>query len=265
MLAPYRPSAERSALLLKPHRILYPPLSRHSVAGDKNAPHKVHVGVDTIWKPVHGSFDCSDSLLTLRYFSMQTLQLRLGQLMQGRGALCGPDVRQFLRGRFDHVYVTTPSYLQMAANTPQMLGDAKKQPLYFDVAEPQLVIDVSRCFVPQSSQLAADTVRGLVTMVASNSFKWLVEHLWAELRPKWSPGLRALAVDVLHDTARCITRHVLKEHDHVLTPPEQRLANEVGGRCVAQAVLTGSARETKTTVDAFAVLWHQGVFSKPSR
>ncbi|GAB4090870.1 hypothetical protein [Hydrogenophaga soli] len=265
MPAPHRPSAERSSLLLKPHSILYPPIPRHSARGTEDTLDELHAGVDTVWKPVHGTFDCSDSLLTLRYFSMQSLQLRLGQLMQGRGALHSPEVSLFLRGRFDHVYVTTPAYLRMAANTVQMLGDPQQQPLFFDVAAQRMVIDVSRCFVPQSSQLAADTVRGLVSISESNSFKRFVERLWAELEPDWSPGLATLAVDVLHDTARCITRHVLKEPELSLTMPAQRLADEVGARRVAQALLTGAAWETKATVEAFAALWRQGLSSTPTR
>jgi hypothetical protein len=265
MPATFRSNAERGPLLLKPHSVLYPPIPRHSGPGANDNPDEHHAGVDTVWKPVHGTPEGSDSLLTLRYFSMQSLQLRLGQLMQGRGLPHSPEINLFLRGRFDHVYVTTPAYHRMASAADQRLGDPQNQPLYFDVSAQRLVIDVSRCFVARSSKLTADTVRGLVTLAESPSFKRFVDRLWSEQEPLGSPRLATLAVEVLHETARCITRHVLKEPDLVLTLPAQRLVDDVGARRVAQALLTGAAWETQTTVDAFADLWRQGLSTSPSR
>jgi hypothetical protein len=263
--ATFHPSTERSLVLLKPHTILYPPVPRGSGRVAEDLPHELNADVDTVWKPAHATLDCSDSLLTLRYFSVQSLQLRLGQLMQGRSVLLSPEINLFLKGRFDHVYVTTASYQRFAAGTGQVLGDPRSQPLFFDVPGQRLVIDVSRSFVAKSSQATAGAVQGLIALAESPSLKGHAERLWMALEPGCKPGLMRLAVSVLQDTVRCITRHVLREPNLQLTTFAQRLVEEVGARRIAQALLTSSADETHATVEAFAALWRQSLSdSSPS-
>ncbi len=259
MPATFHPSPERSSLLLKPHTILYPPVPRGSGKVAEDLAHELNTDLDTVWKPMHGMLDCSDSLLTLRYFSVQSLQMRLGQLMQGRSMLLSPEINLFLKGRFDHVYVTTASYRRFAAGTGQVLGDPRNLPLYFDVPGRRLVIDVSRSFVAKSSQVTAGATQGLIALAESPSLKGHAERLWVALDPECPPGLVTLAVDVLQETVRCITRHVLREPNLQLTPPAQRLVEDVGARRVAQALLTSSADETHATVEAFAALWREGL------
>ncbi|MDR7149934.1 hypothetical protein J2W49_001889 [Hydrogenophaga palleronii] len=253
----FHPSADRSSLLLKPHTILYPPVPRGSGWVAEDIAHELNTDVDTVWKPMHGMLDCSDSLLTMRYFGMQSLQLRLGQLMQGRSMLLSPEINLFLKGRFDHVYVTTDSYHRFAGGKGQVLGDPQSQPLYFDVPGRRLVVDVSRSFVAKSSQVTAGAIQGLIALAESPSLKGHVERLWVSLEPACSPELVEQAVGALQETARCITRHVLREPDLQLIPSAQRLAEEVGSRRIAQALLTSSAEETHATVEAFAALWRQ--------
>lgn len=259
MPATLHPSTERSSLLLKPHTILYPPVPRGSGRVAEDLALELNTDVDTVWKPMHGMLDCSDSLLTLRYFSMQALQLRLGQLMQGRSMLLSPEINLFLKGRFDHVYVTSASYRRFAGGTGQVLGDPRSQPLYFDVPGRRLVVDVSRSFAAKSSQVTAGAIQGLIALAESPSLKGHVERLWVALEPDCSPGLVTLAVSVLQETVRCITRHVLREPNLQLTRPAQRLAEDVGARRIAQALLTSSADETHATVEAFAALWRQSL------
>lgn len=257
MSAIYHPSTERSSLLLKPHTILYPPVPRGSGRMAEDIPHELKTDVDTVWKPSQGMPDCSDALLTLRYFSMQSLQLRLGQLMQGRSMLLSPEINLFLKGRFDHVYVATATYHRLAADAGQVLGDPRRKPIYFDVPSQRLVIDASRSFVATSSHVTAGAIQGLIALAESPILKGYVERLWIALEPECKPGMVRLAVRVLQDTARSITRHVLREPNHQLTKSAQRLVEEVGARRIAQALLTSSADETRATVEAFAAWWRQ--------
>ncbi|HEY9106294.1 MAG TPA: hypothetical protein VIN58_06425, partial [Roseateles sp.] len=124
--------------------MLYPPIARDAdgVALD---------GMGTLWRSVDDGLADGDPLLTRRYFGMQSLQLRLEQLMQGPGVLHSHGVNLFLKGRFDHVYVDTDAYLQLAQCANEVLGDPQGLPLFFDVSGQRLVIDTSRCFVAQSA------------------------------------------------------------------------------------------------------------------
>lgn len=265
MPATFHPRTERTSLLLKPHTILYPPVPRGSGRVTEDIAHELNTELDTVWKPMHGMLDCSDSLLTLRYFSMQSLQLRLAQLMQGRSLLLSPEINLFLKGRFDHVYVTTTSYRRFAGGIGQVLGDPKNQPLFFDVPGRRLVVDVSRSFAAKSSQVTAGAVQGMIALAESPSLKGHVERLWVSLEPACSHDLVALAARALQETARCITRHVLREPDLRLTRLEQRLAEDVGSRRIAHALLTSAAEETHATVEAFAALWRPSLCATPSR
>jgi hypothetical protein len=259
MPAAAHPNAERGALLLRPHTLLYPPIAR----GDESMPdelvRELNAGMGTIWKPAADVFDGSDSLLTLRYFSMQSLQLRLGQLMQGPGVPYSPGVNLFLKGRFDYVYVDTAGYRRLAVCATDVLGDPRGQPLFFDVAGQRFVIDMSRCFVADSSLVTPAAVCGVVLMTESPRFKAFVDRCRCGLGPEVSDAQAALAGNTLRDAARCLTRNVLKEPSLQLTPPAERLAREVGARVVARALLTGSTGEMQATIAAFAAWWKQGL------
>lgn len=252
-------NTERGALLLKPHTMLHPPVARGEEGLPTESVRELNVGMGTIWKSASGVLDCSDSLLTMRYFSIQALQLRLGQLMQGRGVLHGPDINLFLKGRFDHVYVDTADYRRLAGAATQVLGDPLGQPLYFDVDGQRLVIDTSRCFLAHSSQATPAAVRGVVVMTESPRFREFAERNRCGLGADASGAQVLLAGNTLQDCARCVTRYVLKEPALQLTPAAERLARDVGARVVARALLAGSAGEMQATVAAFAARWKQGL------
>ena len=177
--------------------------------------------------------------------------------MQVRGLLHSPEINLFLKGRFDHVYVDTARYRRIAQSCGQVLGDPHEHPLYFDVALQRLVIDMSRCFIADSSQAAPAAVRGMVAMTESPRFKQWVDRLRCGLGAEASNEQVVLAGNILHESARCVTRYVLKEPALQLTPPAQQLTRDVGARVVARALLAGAAGEIQATVKAFAARWKQ--------
>ncbi|WP_140634981.1 hypothetical protein [Methylibium rhizosphaerae] len=252
-------NTQRGALLLKPHTMLYPPVARAAEDMSADSVRELNAGMGTIWKPAASVLDGSDSLLSMRYFSIQALQLRLGQLMQGRGVLHGPEINLFLKGRFDHVYVDTANYRRIAESATQVLGDPRGQPLYFDVPGQRLVIDMSRCFIADSSQATPAAVRGVVVMTESPRFKEFIDRHRCGLGADASNAQVVLAGNTLQDSARCVTRYVLKEPALQLTPPAEQLARDVSARVVARALLSGSAGEMQATVAAFAARWKQGL------
>lgn len=257
--APATRFVERGALLLKPHTMLHPPIARGDDGLFSESVPELNAGMGTIWKPANGVLDGSDSLLTMRYFSIQALQLRLGQLMQGRGVLYSPEINLFLEGRFDHVYVDAATYRRLAEGATQALGDPQALPLYFDVREQRLVIDTSRCFSAESSHATPAAVRGVVVMTESPRFKDFVDRNRCGLGAEASNAQVTLAGNTLQDSARCVTRYVLKEPALQLTPPAEQLARDVGARVVARALLTGSAGEMQATVAVFAARWKKGL------
>lgn len=259
MPAAAQSNAERGALLLRPHDLLYPPVARGDEGLPGEGPSELNAGMGTIWKPVDDAHDGNDSLLTLRYFSMQALQLRLGQLMQGPGVPLSHGVNLFLKGRFDQVYVDAPAYRRLAGGTSDVLGDPRSQALFFDVPGQRLVIDTSRCFVAGSSVATPAAVCGVVAMAESPRFGAFVDRHRCGLGPEASDAQIVLAGNTLRDSARCVTRHVLKEPSLQLSAPAERLVREVGARVVARALLTGSTGEMQATVAAFAAWWKQGL------
>jgi hypothetical protein len=252
-------NTQRGALLLKPHTMLDPPVARGWDSAAADSVPELNAGMGTIWRPDDGLHEGNDSLLTMRYFSIQSLQLRLGQLMQGRGILYSPDINLFLKGRFDHVYVDTAKYRHIAEGATHVLGDPRSQPLYFDVRDQRLVIDMSRCFIADSSQASPAAVLGVVLMTESPRFKEFVDRHRCGLAADASNAHVVLARNTLQDSARCVTRYVLKEPALQLTPPAEHLTRDVGARVVARALLTGSAGEMQATVAAFAARWKQGL------
>lgn len=252
-------NTQRGALLLKPHTMLSPPVARGGEGVSTDSVPDLNAGMGTIWRPADGLHEGSDSLLTMRYFSIQALQLRLGQLMQGRGVLHSPEINLFLKGRFDHVYVDTAKYRRIAEGCTHVLGDPLGQPLYFDVPAQRLVIDMSRCFIADSSQATPAAVRGVVVMTESPRFKEFIDRHRCGLGADASNAQVVLAGNTLQDSARCVTRYVLKEPALQLTPPAEQLARDVSARVVARALLTGSAGEMQATVAAFAARWKQGL------
>lgn len=251
-------NAGHGALLLKPHALLYPPVVRGSNGVAAESLREFNAGMGTLWRPVDDVVPGSDSLLTMRYFGMQSLQLRLEQLMQGPGTPYSPAVDLFLRGRFDHVYVDAAGYRRLAAAAGEVLGDPHAQPLFFDLPGQRLVVDMSRCFVAHASLPTADAVRGLVAMTESPRFQASLDRSRCGIGPDASAAQVALAGHTLREAARCVTRHVLKEPLLQLSAPAERLAREVGTRVVARALLTGAAGEIEATVAAFAAWWKQG-------
>lgn len=252
-------NAGHGALLLKPHALLYPPIVRSDNGVAADSLREFNAGMGTLWRPADDGVPGGDSLLTMRYFGMQSLQLRLEQLMQGPGTPYSPAVDLFLKGRFDQVYVDAAAYRRLAAAVSEVLGDPHAQPLFFDLSGQRLVVDMSRCFVAQASLPTAEAVRGMVAMTESPRFQAWIERHRCGLGPDVSNAQATLAGNTLQDTARCLTRHVLKEPSLQLTPPAERLARDVGARIVARALLTGSAGETQATVAAFAAWWKQGL------
>lgn len=255
--------AERGALLLKPHTLLYPPVIRGEDAAPTDSLKELNAGMGTIWKPANGVLDGSDTLLTMRYFSIQALQLRLGQLMQGRGVLYSAEIDLFLKGRFDHAYVDAATYRRLAGGTTQVLGDPVAQPVFFDLHGQRLVIDASRCFNADSSQAAPAAVQGIVVMTESPRFKDFVARHRCALGAAVSDAQLALASSTLQESARCVARYILREPGLELPPVAEQLARDVGARVVARALLTGSAGETQATVAAFAAQWAQGLQPTP--
>lgn len=241
-------NAGRAAFQLRPHDLLYPPIARGASGAPSDA-----TGI--LWRPVDDGSADSDSLLTRRYFGMQSLQLRLEQLMQGPGVLHGHGVNLFLKGRFDHVYVDTDAYQQLAQVASQVLGDPQGLPLFFDVAGQRLVIDTSRCFVAQSALPTAAAVQGVVALAESPQFMEFVDRSRCGTVAQATDAQVALAGNALRDSARCVARHLLKEPGLHLTPLAERLARDVGARLVARALFTGSASEMQATVAAFAAWW----------
>jgi len=251
MLAAAHSNVGRAAFQLRPHDLLYPPIARGAdgVALD---------GMGTLWRPVDDGLADSDPLLTRRYFGMQSLQLRLEQLMQGPGVLHSHGVNLFLKGRFDHVYVDTPAYLLLAQGASQVLGDPQGLPLFFDVTGQRLVIDTSRCFVAQSALPTAAAVQGVVALAESPQFMEFVDRCRCGTVAQATDAQVVLAGNTLRESARCVARHLLKEPTLQLTPLAARLARDVGARLVARALFTGSAGEMQATVAAFAAWWKQG-------
>jgi hypothetical protein len=245
-------NAGRGAFQLRPHDLLYPPIARGAdgVALD---------GMGTLWRPADDGPADDDSLLTRRYFGMQSLQLRLEQLMQGPGVLHSHGVTLFLKGRFDHVYVDTGGYHQLAHCAGDVLGDPRGLPLFFDVTGQRLVIDTSRCFLAQSALPTAAAVQGMVALAESPQFTEFLNRSRCGTVAQATDAQVALACNTLRDSACCVARHLLKEPGLQLTPLATRLARDVGARLVARALFTGAATEMQATVAAFAALWKHGL------
>lgn len=240
---------------LKRHALLYPPIAGD---GPGDSPHELNAGVGAVWKSDEGVSDGADTLLTLRYFAVQAMQLRLRQLLQGRGEQHGRELDLFLNARFDQVYVDAGTYQQLALSATGVLGEPDALPSFFDLGRERLVIDTTRFFHAGTAQITAAAVQGVVAMAQSSRFM-----AWLEQQPVLTGAVMVdstmtSAPSALLAAARCVTRYVLTEPGLELTPSAEQLARRVGAKAVVRALLTGAAEETRATVLAFGTLRKQG-------
>ena len=88
---------------LTPHLMLDPPLPRRG-RDDAAQGGLFDVDVGTVWKTARAA-EGGDTLLTVRCFSVEGLQLRLAQLVNGHAGMLSPSLAMFLRGGLDQAYV----------------------------------------------------------------------------------------------------------------------------------------------------------------
>lgn len=248
---------ERAGPLLTRHSLLYPPVDP---AAGMLPTGNLSAGLGTIWKPASGTLSSEDTLLTTRYFAVQTLQFRIEQLLQGRGVLYSPEVDLFLSGRFDHVYVDASTYRKLAADAAEVLGEPAELPVFFDLRGDRLVVDTSRFFDTGTARPTSAAFSGVVVMTESPRFVACLEQQPALIGPDLLESQVSLARQTLQAEARCVARYVLTEPGLELTKPAEHLARHVGAKVVVRALLTGSVNETQATVSAFGDLWRQGLW-----
>ena len=127
---------------LTPHLMLDPPLPRRG-RDDAAQGGLFDVDVGTVWKTARAA-EGGDTLLTVRCFSVEGLQLRLAQLVNGHAGVLSPSLAMFLRGGLDQAYVDALAYRRLVDAAPRVLGDLGAHPLHVDTLSRRLVVDTSR-------------------------------------------------------------------------------------------------------------------------
>lgn len=257
LAAPPAHLLEPAAPTLQRHSLLHPPVVNAS--RDKRTLELI-ADVGTVWKSDRGVQEEAGTLLTLRYFAVQAMQLRLEQLLQGRGQHRGDELDFFLDGRFDQAYVDAATYQCLALGATGVLGEPDALPVFFDLGNERLVVDTTRFFNAGVAEVTAAAVHGVVAMAQSSRFM-----AWLEAQPLLTDtdmveATLTSAPRTLLDAARCVTRYVLTEPGLELSPPAEQLARRVGAKAVMRALLTGAVEETRATVLAFGSLCKQGLW-----
>ena len=260
--APTANKPERVAPLLTRHSLLYPPLAAADGALPTDGLNALNAGMGTVWKPASGSLNSEDTLLTTRYLAVQALQLRLEQLLQGRGVLFSPEVDLFLHGRFDHAYVDAGTYRRLMADAATgVLGEPEALPVFFDLRGERLIVDTSRFFETGTARPTSAAFSGVVVMTQSPRFVAYLEQRPTLIGTDLLESQLSPARQTLQAEARCVARYVMTEPGLELTKPAEQLARCVGSKVVVRALLTGSVNETQATVTAFGDLWRQGLWA----
>ena len=241
---------------LTPHLMLDPPLPRRG-RDDTAQGGLFDVDVGTVWKTARAA-EGGDTLLTVRCFSVEGLQLRLAQLVNGHAGVLSPSLAMFLRGGLDQAYVDALAYRRLVDAAPRVLGDLGAHPLHVDTLSRRLVVDTSRCFVAKTARLTAEAIAGLAALSESPQCLTVVKRLRCALGATASEAEVALATRALLEAARRVARHVLNEPGLELGETAEPLAREVGPRLVARALFTGAEGDTGAVAAAFAARWKTG-------
>ena len=241
---------------LTPHLMLDPPLPRRG-RDDSAQGGLFDVDVGTVWKTARAA-EGGDTLLTVRCFSIEGLQLRLAQLVNGHGGVLSPSLATLLRGGLDQAYVDALAYRRLVDAAPRVLGDLGAHPLHVDTLSRRLVVDTSRCFVARTARLTAEAIVGLAAFSESPQFLTVVKRLRCALGATASEAEVALATRALLEAARRVARHVLNEPGLELGELGQGEVREVGPRRVARALSPGARGHTGAVAAAFAARWKTG-------
>jgi len=225
-----------------------PPLMRHALFDPpRSGPHDP--GEVKVWRPACEAPEGGDTLLTLRYLALQTIQVRLDMLFGGRHHLANPVLNAFVAGRFDHVYVDAASFARFAALAPQVRGTPDSLPAFLDLAAGRLVVDVSRFFEPGRARI---TSAGRAAVIAVAESPRLARSI-AQVVPTGDGA----AVHPLLEASRQIARYVIAEVTPELSPLARDLAQRAGAMVVIRALLSGWRADVHAVMAAFEPRWKE--------
>jgi hypothetical protein len=251
---PGRPAAAQP--LLVRHLMLDPPLlARGTVAdhgaGGPSAP------VGAVWKPAGGLAGAADKLVSMRHFAFQALQLKVECLAGTPPEPRHAALRLFLDGSADHVYADGRTFRRLAAEVDDGRARAEAPAVLLDLPRGRVLIDTQRCFEDDSAVLTAAAVQAVVGMLRARAFGAYLQQR-PQLLGNAQPTRQLVACGLALQAMACrIVRAALDEPGLGPAPLAQRLADRVGARDVACALLTGALRPTQATVAAFMALWDE--------
>lgn len=225
-----------------------PPLVRHALLDPPREGYGDHNEV-RVWRPVRQALDGGDTLLTMRYLAVQTMQVRLDLLFNGARNVPNPVFNAFVAGRFDHVYLDSESFARFAASPLKLRGAPDRLPACLDVESVRLVIDASRFFEPDRSRVTAEGRAAVVAVAESQRLaRCIARHL---------PAQDGAGVHPLLEAARDIARYVVAEVAPPLPPLARDLAQRVGTKLVVRALLAGWIADVHAVMTAFEPRWKE--------
>jgi hypothetical protein len=247
-------SAGAQPLLVR-HLMLDPPLVAWGApahgAGGPAAP------VGAVWKPACGLAGAADKLVSMRHFALQALQLKVECLAGAPPEPRHAALRLFLDGSADHVYADDRTFRRLAAEVDDGRPRAEAPAVLLDLPRGRVLIDTHRCFDGDSAVLTTAAVQAVVGMLRARAFGAYLQQR-PQLLGSAQPTRQLVACGLALQAAACrIVRTALDEPGLGPAPLAQRLADRVGRREVACALLTGALRPTQATVLAFVPLWEE--------
>jgi hypothetical protein len=247
-------SAGAQPLLVR-HLMLDPPLVAWGTpahgAGGPAAP------VGAVWKPAGGMAGAADKLVSMRHFAFQALQLKVECLAGVPPEPRHAALRLFLDASADHVYADDRTFRRLAAEVDDGRARSGAPAVLPDLPRSRVLIDTHRCFDGDSAVLTAAAVQAVVGMLRARAFGAYLQQR-PQLLGSAQPTRQLVACGLALQAAACrIVRTALDEPGLGPAPLAQRLADRVGHREVACALLTGAPRPTQATVLAFMPLWEE--------
>ena len=223
--------------LLMRHSLLDPPRNGNRDASEVS-----------VWRPARETLDGGDTLLTMRYLAVQTMQMRLDLLFGGIRNLANPVLNAFVSGWLDQVYLDAESFAQFAARAAQVRG-MPGLPAFVDVPADRLVVDVSGFFEPGRSRV---TPAGRAAIVAVTESPRLARCIGQYLPPADGEQVHPLL-----EAARDIARYVVADVAQTLSQPARDLAQRAGAKLVIRALLAGWRADVHAVMTAFEPRWKE--------